>query len=269
MSLSLSSPSLFRVHLAANALMACEVHARRGSRRVVRKVKLPFAAGERTTAMQSLREWMAAGTQTETMALSTLRRTSQEWVLGIADVRYLLLPWTPDLADKALRSAFANALFEQQFKQDPGLYAVRFAKPTYGGSQLVALISHALLTEIQAHADASKIRLSSAAPSLATVWDRFHAVLQKECGVVHMVDGDRQIVVRHAKGQMTDILFRPFDAGYQDDASSAHEPGGSARVFPVRSLGHVSANTALALADGDGFLSTQDTAYAFALCGVF
>ncbi|MDQ0612263.1 hypothetical protein QFZ83_006434 [Variovorax sp. W1I1] len=260
---------MFRIHLAADALMACEVHAQRGSRRVVRKVKLPFPAGERTAAMQSLREWMAAGTQTETVALSALRRTSQEWVLGIADVRYLLLPWTPDLADKALRSAFANALFEQQFKQDPNLYDVRFAKAAYGGTQLAAFISHALLTELQSHADACKIRLSSVAPSLATVWDRFHAVIQKECGVVHMVDGDRQIVVRHAKGQMTDILFRPFDAGHQDDASSAHEPGGSSRVFPVRPLGYLSADTALALADGDGFLSTQDAAYAFALCGVF
>lgn len=254
--------SLYRVHLAADALTACEVHTRRNSRRVVRKARFPFAApAERPTAMQSMREWMG----------DAPRGTSQEWVLGIADVRYLLLPWAPDLADRALRAAFAAASFEQQFKQDPTHFAIRFATPTYGCSQLAAFVPHSLLAELEAHAEASKVRLRSIAPALAVVWDRFRTVLQKERGAVHMVDGDRQIVVRHAQGQMTDVLLRPFDTASWETAPLVHEPEthGSARIFSASPLLHASAEMALSLADGEGFLSKQDAAYAFALCGVF
>ncbi|MCY1230509.1 hypothetical protein D9M72_429220 [compost metagenome] len=260
MSPSWSSRPLIRVHLAADALMACEVHAQRNSRRLVRKARFPFAApGERLAAMRSMSEWVG----------DTPRGTVQEWVLGIADVRYLLLPWAPDLADGALRSAFAMASFEQQFKQDPSLYAVRFAKPAYGRAQLAAFVPHSLLAQLDAHADASKVRLRSVAPGLVVVWDRFHTMLQKESGVVHVVEGARQIVVRHAKGQMTHVLLRPFDTARQEVAPWRGEPGGGVRVFSASSVPYACAEAALPLADGDGFLSKQDTAYAFALCGVF
>lgn len=253
------SSVLFRMHLAANALMACEVHAQRGKPRVVRKACFAFAgAQERPAALQSLREWIGKAS----------RRAAQEWVLGIADVRHLLLPWAPDLADDALRSAFAAASFEQQFEQDPGLHAVRFAKPVYGSSQLAAFVPHSLLSELDEHADASGIRLRSIAPSLVAVWDRFHAVLAKEHGLVQVVEGDRQLVVRHVAGQMTELLLRPFDAAHEDTKPPLHVANANRRFFCADLLVGAS-DAALSLKEGDGFFPNQDAAYAFALCGVF
>lgn len=262
MSLSWRSTS-FRVHLAADALMACEVHARRGRRCVVRKLRLPFIGGERPAAMQSLRDWMAQGKQN-----AWPRRTSQEWVLGMAHVRYLLLPWTPDLADTAFRSTLASALFEQQFKQDPADYGIRFASPTYGRAQLAAFVTHALLAEIDAHTLASRVPLRSAMPALSPVWDRFHAVLHNESGAVHLVDGDRQLVVRHVQGRMRDVTLRPFEAGHAESLPSAEDAGMRRRVFPAMSMSDAASDDALLLADVDGFSAAQDAAYAFALCGV-
>ncbi|MBT2336224.1 hypothetical protein J7E49_20200 [Variovorax paradoxus] len=253
---------LYRVHLSADALMVCEVHAQRGSRRVARKARFAFAAGERPAAMQALGEWMGVAPQRRP-------RETQQWVLGTSDVRYLLLPWTPDLADQALRSAFAAALFEQQFKQDPGLYALRFARPVYGCALLAAFVPQSLLAELDAHAVASGVRLVSTAPSLATVWDRFGAVLQRETGEVRVMEGDRQIIVRHVRGRMNEVLLRPFDAAGDEALPSSHATEAGFRFFAAVPLSHASAGAALPLADGDGFLATQDAAYAFALCGVF
>jgi len=245
----------YRVHLAADALMACEVQVQRGTRHVVRKERFAFAAGERAAALQSLREWMGAGGW----------RTSQEWVLGVSDARYLLLQWTPDLADRKLREAFAAALFEQQFKQDPGAYAMRFAKSAYGRAQLVAFVSNALLAELEMHAQASATRLASVAPSVATVWDRFRSVLEKESGALCVIDGDRQVVLHHAQGDVEAVALRPFDAARIEALPAMRADGDRLRIFsstPLRDGG-------LPLADGEGFLTTRDTAYAFALCGVF
>ncbi len=257
-----SSPR-YRVHLAADALMACEVHGHRGRRHAVRKACFPFVAGQRAAAMQSLREWMAAARRT------TMGHALQEWVLGTSEVRYLLLPWTPDLADKNLRQAFAFALFEQRFQQDPGLYTVRFAKAAYGRAQLVAFVAQPLLSEIEEHARVSQVRLASVAPSLATVWDRFRPLLEKEHGVVCLVDGDRQIVVHHAQGRIGEVLLRPFDVRRREAAPSMQASDVTLRFFSSIPLRYVSPEAALSLMDGEGFLATQDAAYAFALCGVF
>lgn len=248
----------YRVHLAADALMACEVQVQRGTRRVVRKERFAFAAGERAAAMQSLRGWMGTGGW----------RASQEWVLGVSDARYLLLQWTPDLADRKLREAFAAALFEQQFKQDPGAYAMRFAKSAYGRAQLVAFVSNELLAELAVHAQTSAIRLASVAPSVAAVWDRFRSVLEKESGALCVIDGDRQVVLHHAQGDVEAVALRPFDA-LRIEAVPAMRAGEDRwRLFSSTSM-RGGAGGGLSLADGEGFLTARDTAYAFALCGVF
>jgi hypothetical protein len=246
------------VHLAADALVACEVQAQRGTRRVARKEQFSFAPGHRAAALQSLCEWMGGGSW----------RTSQEWVLGIAEVRYVLLQWTTDLADAKLREAFAAALFEQQFKHDAGGYAMRFAKSPYGCAQLVAFVPNDLLAELEARARASKIRLASVVPSVAAVWDRFSAVLERETGALHVIDGDRQVVLHHAKGRLEEVALRPFSAANSETLSSMAGSEAQLRFFssaPIRGK----SGAVLSLADGDGFLTTQDAAYAFALCGVF
>ncbi len=250
----------FRVHLGARVLAACEVrgHGRRCV--VARRALLPFSPGERAPALQALREWMAPG-----------GAASIEWVLGPSDVRYLLLPWSPELADESLRDRVASALFEQRFREDAAAHAARFAKARFGAPQLAAFVAHALVADITAHAREARLRLGSIAPGLATVWDRFGSVLARERGVVHLVDGDRQIAVRHERGLPMDIALRPFDEPRDALTLVAPCEPGMRRCFSSRMPAGGAASPAhgLMLNDGEGFDATADAAYAFALCGVF
>lgn len=250
----------FRVHLGARLLAACEVrgHGRRCA--VARKALLSFSPGERAPALLALREWVGPG-----------GAASIEWVLGPSDVRYLLLPWSHELADESLRDRVASALFEQRFREDAAAHALRFAKARFGAPQLAAFVAHALVADIAAHARETGLRLGSIAPALATVWGRFGSVLARERGVVHLVDGDRQIAVRHERGHPMDIALRPFDD--QRDARVLDAPWepGTRRCFSswVSAGGAASPAHALVLNGGEGFDAHADAAYAFALCGVF
>ncbi|VTU40520.1 hypothetical protein H4CHR_05240 [Variovorax sp. PBS-H4] len=256
----LSNRVQFRVHLGARLLAACEVrgHARRCV--VARKALLPFSPGERAPALQALREWVAPG-----------GAASIEWVLGPADVRYLLVPWSHELADESLRDGVASALFEQRFREDAAAHAVRFAKARFGAPQLAAFVAHALVADLAAHAGEARLRLGSIAPALATVWGRFGTVLGRERGVVHLVDGDRQIAVRHERGRPLDIALRPFDDQRDPPMLAAPCEPGVRRCFSswVPAGGAASPAHGLMLNDGEGFDATADAAYAFALCGVF
>lgn len=247
--------------------MACEVQEQHRTRRVVRKERFAFNLGQRAAALEALREWM--GSNRVAGWSSTSRRTSQEWVLGIADVRYLLLQWTPDLADQTLREAFAAALFEQQFKQSPDLYAVRFAGASYGCPQLVAFVAKDLVAELDAHEGHSNIKLTSLMPSVAAVWERFHVVLARERGTLCVVDGDRQVILHHVGNQVEEIALRPYDADRIAPTPGLRRDGRRPRVFSANPPQRDGRDDSLSLADGEGFLTTQDSAYAFALCGVF
>ena len=262
--MSLSWPSArIRVHLSSGALAACEVQGRGRGARVLRKARFGFEAGARGTAMASLQEWIAG--------VARRRRPSLEWVLGASEARYLLLPWTPDLADPRFRDALATALFEQQFREDPGLFAMRFADPAYGQALLAAFVPAVLLAEIDAHASASRCRVSRIEPAVAPVWARFRTLLRKERGTLLLIDGERQLVVRHDWGQIAHVALRPF--GTEGLALPPPEAGGNEapRVFSSSPIDTAAAGSAAALmlADGNGFVAAEDAAYAFALCGVF
>ncbi|VTU36681.1 hypothetical protein H6CHR_04765 [Variovorax sp. PBL-H6] len=249
-----------RVHLGTRVLAACEVRAHGRSFAVARKALFPFAPGARAPALLALREWMGSGDA-----------ASIEWVLGPSDVRYLLLPWSPELADESLRNRVASALFEQRFRENASTHAARFAKARFGQPQLAAFVCDALVAEIAMHAREARLRLGSIAPALATVWSRFGSVLTREHGVVHLVDGDRQIAVRHERGHPVDIALRPFDQ--QRDAPTLDAPcePGMHRRFSSRAPAGGAASPAhvLMLNHGQGFDANADAAYAFALCGLF
>ena len=250
----------FRVHLGASTLAACEVRGHGRRRVLARKTLLPFAAGGRAAALQALREWIVPG-----------RGASIEWVLGPSDVRYLLLPWSHALADLSLREGVACALFEQRFREEASAHAVRFAQARYGQPQLAAFVARPLIADITAHARDARLRLGSIAPGMAAVWARFGSVLTREHGVVHLVDGDRQLAVRHERGQPLDLALRPFDEARDASALDAPCAPGVRRCFSCCMPAGGAAFPAhdLKLDDGQGFDATADAAYAFALCGVF
>ena len=252
----------YRVHLADRLLVACEIHGRGRRQRVVRKTQLPFEPGEpraRHAALLRLREWMAQGAP----------KAQVEWVLGLSVARYVLLPWSRNLAIPSLRDTFAGALFEQQFEEDPGPFAASFTTGGPGQAQLVSFASHELLAELVAHAHVSGVRLASIEPGIANVLRRFEGVLRNERGALRVIDGNRQAIVHHDHGRVTELALRPYRAGGADLRHA--EPGGEVRrVFSSTpaALTPAPAASTLMLADGNGFAAEEDSAYAFALCGV-
>lgn len=251
----------YRVHLADRLLVACEVHSRGHVRRVVRKTQLPFEPGGRLGALRALREWMASGGQ----------RPQVEWVLGLAEVKYVLLPWSRDLQIASLRDAFAAALFQQQFDEDPGAFAACFTATGPKHAQLVSFVSRELLSELAAHARESKARVTSIEPGIATVLSRFDGVLKNERGALCVIDGGHQAVIDHEHGRVTGLALRPVRSGIAEARRAGQVDDEVLRVFSSvpTAASQGSASTALVLPNGSGFTAAKDSAYAFALCGVF
>lgn len=261
MSLSWSSSEV-RVHLAADALVACLVLKRLHGRsyEVVDKRMFVFAPGERAAAFSALADWMR----------QLSRRTSIAWVLGHCNVNYLLLPWSPELVDDKLRDSAVQALFEQQSGLDASRFEVRFARAAYGRAQLVALVQPELLADIVAHAHGLRRRLRSISPGLTLVWTRFAAMLINERGVFSVIDGHRQIVLRHRAAQLDSIALLPF--GTQGLERFADMPPGECFRFfssiPVAMMSTSCINGRLGLPTVPGFDNVHDAGCGFALAGV-
>lgn len=249
------------VHLAADTLIACLVL--RGFRdrwcEVVDKRSFAFAPGERVGAFSALADWMRPMT----------RGTSIAWVLGHCDVNYLLLPWSPELVDHKIRDSAVQALFEQQSGLDASRFEVRFARAAYGRAQLVALVQPELLADIVAHARGLRRRLRSISPGLTLVWTRFAATLVNECGVFSVIDGHRQIVIRHQAAQLDSIALLPF--GIQGlERYASLPPGESLRFFssiPVAMASTSFVEGRFSLPTVPGFDNMQDANCGFALAG--
>lgn len=256
-----------RVHLAADALAACLVRIRARARglvgrcEVLAKAQFLFAPGERATVFRALGDWMRSMPRTASIA----------WVLGHADVRYLSVPWAPELVDEELRNAVVCALFERQLGLDPGRFEMRFATPSYGHAQLAAIVAKDLLAEIEMHARSVHRRLAGIEPSVSVVLKRFGTTLAKEKGIVRVIDGDRQVVVHHVGSHMEGIVFLPFAAPDAGHPASAFSGGNACRFFGSVPMGGavpwVEGNR-LDLPDAEGFDVAGDASYVFALCGV-
>lgn len=245
-----------RVHLAAGALVACEVERSRWHRTVItRKERFSFAQGERATAMAELSKWMPHGAS----------RRSIVWIIGPAHAQYFVLPWSPALIDVGLRDAYARASFEQFYERDAASAAFSFGPATMGSSQMVSWVPVELPRELAEHARQTGCELKGIKPAILTVWERFRDVLETETGTLCVVDGDRQTIVQHDRQRIENIVIRPCDRSL---------PGPARREGVFRRFSNESMSKPADTSPADlnlptqvGFATARDGAYAFALCG--
>lgn len=256
MATSLLGNTQIRVHLAAGNLVACEVERSRWHKTTVtRKERFDFEYGERAGAMDELAYWIT-------------QRSAQRsivWIIGPAHAQYFVLPWSPALIDQGLRDAYARARFEQLYERDASTAAFGFGPASHGNSQLVSWVSAELPLELSAHARRTGCELAGIKPAIITVWDRFRDVLETESGTLCVVDGDRQAVVRHDRKRIEDIVIKPCGKS----AAGATRRDGVFRRFSNESIKLPSDTQPgdLNLPAQSGYVATQDSAYAFALCG--
>lgn len=250
---NLFSSSEIRVHLAPNALIACEVQRTWLKPAITRKASFEFVSGERASALDALEHWIGEAPSS---------RRSIVWIVGPTEAQYFMLPWSPAAVDRSMRDAYARARFEQLYGREASTAAFCFAEPSEDCGQLVSCISIELHAELAAHAERSKCELGGIKPSISAVWDRFRDVLETEQGTLCVEEGDRQAIVRHNKRRIEEIIVKR--CGNQDAAASAARQG----VFRRFSNAPVAeATDDLRLPTHRGFVAAQDAAYSFALCG--
>lgn len=245
----------FRVHLAADTLMACELRRSWRGKQVIRKESFDFEPGERGAAMRELSNWIGDSSS----------RRSIVWIIGPAEAEYFVLPWSPALLDLGMRDAYARALFEQLYQRDASTAAFGFGNAAHGSSQLVSWVSVQLPVELAEHARQSGCQLKGIKPAISTVWDRFRDVLETEAGTLCIEDGRHQAIVRHNRKRIEDIVIRHCGKSHAG-------PGKLAGVF--RRFSNETSRSPVDTSPGDlnlqagkGFKGATDGAYAFALCG--
>lgn len=130
-------------------------------------------------------------------------------LLGARWVRYLLLPWSPELARHGFREALAAALFERQFQQPVGAYRVQLGACAYGQPLLAAFVAREAELSLVDLLQSRGLRLTSLQPLLAAIWNRHHAVLRRQPGTLLVQESGRLLCVGHAGGHVQSVALRP------------------------------------------------------------
>ncbi len=252
----LLSRAEIRVHLAEDALIACDIRRTMGASRVSRKATFEFKPAGRAGAMEALARWIATAPA----------RRSIVWVVGPADANYFLLPWSPACIDRALRDAYARERFEELFERDALQCKFWFSKQTAGTGQLVSCISEELHAELVAHAERARCELAGIKPTLSTVWNRFRDILEGEQGTLCVIEGDQQTIVRNDGTHIEQITVK-IGKDVKTLPTARH---GTVRLFSNRSTRMPVAKdyAELNLPTNRGFVASHDSAYSFALCGL-
>lgn len=130
-------------------------------------------------------------------------------VLGAQWVRYLMLPWSLDVARRDFREALAVALFEHQY-QMPALDFKMLQGPcAFGRPILIACVAQEVMMNMAGVIQSRGLRRGSVRPLLAAVWDCHHAKLQKYGGTLLIHESSRLLCVKHSGGYIQSVSIRP------------------------------------------------------------
>lgn len=236
----LSTKPRLRAYLGEQGLALC-LHApgRRG--RLLREALLPLAAGEAPwPALQAW--WQATGSA---LVAGPVRL---ELVLGLPHVRYLLLPWSPDLVDAAARRSLARLLHARQFGDTGAPPELALGPLRFGQPQLVAAVDRDLLSGARSFAAQQGWQLAAVEPLLSAVWNEAAPRLRED-GPLLVAEAGRCLVVRREKGCVVALQVRPADGrdvGTEIERLAA-QPG--LRVFaPLQAAPGGPVGSALAMA---------------------
>lgn len=93
-------------------------------------------------------------------------------VLSNHFVRYLLVPWRPEVSQRAELAAFAAICFDETFGAEPGGREIRCGRERAPSPRVAAAVEADLLARLRTAAAASRLRLVSIQPYLTAVFDR-------------------------------------------------------------------------------------------------
>lgn len=112
-----------------------------------------------------------------------VRKADAEVLLSSHLVRFLLMPWSKDLATDDEREAYARLEFEAIHGERARQWRIAMGDQIAGASALACAIDDAFLREMRDALAAAQMRVVSVAPHFASVFNRYRAKLSaKQCG---------------------------------------------------------------------------------------
>lgn len=168
--------------------------------RLVDSAILPFAAGDWSAAMVKLEEWLAGNP----------RQRRAQVTLGSHWLRFLVLPWDPQLMQGGFRDGLVSALLMHQYQESAKEWSWRVSSLTYGKNQLAVCFRRTdrgvLQSTLQRHGTA----LHLLRPILAAVWNFHRQELRRQSGQLILLEGYRLLQLRHVKGGVEQVGLRPY-----------------------------------------------------------
>jgi hypothetical protein len=153
------------------------------------------------SALEALRTWLAAAPRTS---------TDTHIVLSNHFVRYLLIPWKPDLITQQERLAFARARFIQVFGDVADTWVLKLSGVKSTAAAVASAVDQALLDSLNTAMANSALRLRSIQPGLMAA---FNARLRGTGGSEWMVVAEpgRLVVGLLSRGEWRCLRSRPVN----------------------------------------------------------
>lgn len=223
-------------------------------RALLARTRGPWHAG-----LEPLAEAPCAGAhrQAQLDALSTLlpgpgrARGELRIVLSSHLVRFLLVPWRPEVGSPAEHAAFAAICCEQTFGGEPDGRAIVSARERAPGARVAAALDQTLLQGLREVACASALRLTSVQPYLGAAFDALRRWLPRRDFLFLLAEPTRSCVLVARSGRwhslrslgcssrpqaLAELLEREAQlTGLADDGMPAvfvHAPGQEPATLP-------------------------------------
>lgn len=132
-------------------------------------------------------------------------------VLSSHFVRYLLLPWNPDLVTAQEEQAFARARFVQAFGDAAGEWALKISPSAPGKACVACAIDRPLLDSVTALMAGSPLRLRSLQPSLMAACNE-RSKLPADDAWVAFAESGRLLLGAVRAGEWLSLRSRPLNS---------------------------------------------------------
>lgn len=195
-----------RVAIALSPHRVTMARYSRGLRCAIRDRKVlacaaPFGGASWQPAVEALRD---------ALAHPNVKAGDATVVLSNHFVRYLLLPWNPDLATAQEELAFARTRFVQAFGESAQAWMLKLSQGRPGAPGIASALERPLFDAVTALVAASPLRLRSLQPSLMAVCNAGGGLPAGDAWIV-IAESGRLLLGALQSGQWVSLRSRPLN----------------------------------------------------------
>lgn len=144
----------------------------------------------------------------EMLRHSGVSRASGAVVLSDHFVRYLVLPWSPDLVSDAELLGFARARFTKVYGEAAQRWHVRLSPAPPGHPRLAAAVERSLIDALTEAFAGSAVRIASIQPAFVAQFNEAYSRIRADAWLVSAECG-RMLIARITDGKWFSVRVRP------------------------------------------------------------